>query len=177
MLVPNVEITKILFATDLSENARHAFAYAISLANLYEAQLVILHVQSDDTDTEVEEKLIQHAGKNNLEEIKKQSLEDARDILIGKKKQSETIRRVLNHFYHGAIEHMGSQEGLNDEILINSGDPVDEIINQASEKNCDLIVIGSHGHNSISDKMIGSTAEQVLRKSRTPVLMVRMDED
>ncbi len=175
MLVPKVEITKILFATDLSENARHAFAYAISLANLYEAQLVILYVQFDDT--EVEEKLIKYVGEDKWEEVKKQSLEEAREVLIGKKKQSETIRRVLNHFYHGAIEHMGSQEGMKDEILINSGDPVDEIINQASEKNCDLIVIGSHGQSTISDKMIGSTAERVLRRSRIPVLLVRMDKE
>ena len=47
MLVPKVEIQKILYATDLSENARHAFGYAVSLANMYEAQLVILYVESD----------------------------------------------------------------------------------------------------------------------------------
>ena len=34
MDIPKVEVKKILYATDLSENARHAFAYAVSLANL-----------------------------------------------------------------------------------------------------------------------------------------------
>ena len=36
MILPNVEIKKILFATDLSESSVHAFAYAVSLANHYE---------------------------------------------------------------------------------------------------------------------------------------------
>ncbi len=174
MLVPKVEITKILFATDLSENARQAFAYAVSLANLYEAQLVILYVQFDDM--EVEEKLIKFVGEDKWEVIKKQSLEDAREVLIGKKKQSETIRRVLNHFCNGALEQTCGQEGMKDEILISSGDPVEEIIQQASKKNCDLIVIGSHGQSTTSDKMIGSTVEQVIRLSRIPVLMVRHDK-
>jgi nucleotide-binding universal stress UspA family protein len=37
-------IKKILYATDLSENARHAFGYAVSLANRYDAGIIVLHV-------------------------------------------------------------------------------------------------------------------------------------
>jgi len=45
MIVP--QIKKILYATDLSENARYAFAYAASLANQYGAGVTILHVLED----------------------------------------------------------------------------------------------------------------------------------
>ena len=38
------EINKILYATDLSENARFAFGFAASLANRYNAKVTILHV-------------------------------------------------------------------------------------------------------------------------------------
>ncbi|MBW1819113.1 MAG: universal stress protein, partial [Deltaproteobacteria bacterium] len=41
------EIKKILYATDLSENARYAFSYATSLANRYGAGITILHVLQD----------------------------------------------------------------------------------------------------------------------------------
>ena len=44
MEIPKVEIKKILYATDLSENARYAFAYAVSLADLYNATITIFHV-------------------------------------------------------------------------------------------------------------------------------------
>ena len=42
--LPIVDIKRILYATDLSENARYAMAYAVSLANTYCAQITILHV-------------------------------------------------------------------------------------------------------------------------------------
>ena len=44
MILPKVEVKKILYATDLSDNARYAFAYAADLANLYGAGLTLLHV-------------------------------------------------------------------------------------------------------------------------------------
>ena len=39
MILPKVEIKKILFATDLSENAKHAFSYAADLAQRYDAMI------------------------------------------------------------------------------------------------------------------------------------------
>ena len=44
MIPPKVEVKKILYATDLSENARFAFAYAVSLADLYNAAITIIHL-------------------------------------------------------------------------------------------------------------------------------------
>ena len=38
------EIKNILYATDLSENARYAFGYAVSLANRCDAKITVLHV-------------------------------------------------------------------------------------------------------------------------------------
>ena len=170
MLVPKVEIKKILYATDLSENARHAFGYAVSLANMYEAQLVILYVESDDPN--VEERLMKHVDPDQWDTIKKQNMEDAREVLIGKKKQSETIRQVLNHFCNITAEATGSSMDMKDEIEILSGNPAHEIISLAKEKSCDLIVLGSQGQTTSFDKNIGTTAEMVLRKVRIPVMVI-----
>jgi len=175
MMIPKVEINKILYATDLSENARHAFAYAVSLANLYEAQLVILHVASDDPN--VEENLKQHVAQDQWEKIRQQNMENAREVLIGKKKQSETIRQVLNHFCNSASASSGSQIAVKDEIEILSGNPVDEIIAQAREKDCDLIVLGNQGQEPSLDRNIRTTAEQVLHRARIPVMLVHEPED
>ncbi len=175
MSIPQMKINKILFATDLSENARYAFSYAVSLANLYEAHLIILHVLIEDAA--LEEKLIGHVGAEQLEEIKRQQVEDARLALIGKQKKSETIRRVLNNFCGSVAGGMGDQPCVCDEIIIQSGDPVEQILALTKNQGCDIIVIGSHGHGPLSDKPIGSTAERVLRRSRTPVLMVRLPDE
>lgn len=42
-----VQLRKILLATDFSDNGQHAFAYAISLAMEYNAELTLLHVLED----------------------------------------------------------------------------------------------------------------------------------
>jgi nucleotide-binding universal stress UspA family protein len=47
MKLPNTQIKKILYATDLSETAVHAFSYAVSLANMYGAGITILHVLAE----------------------------------------------------------------------------------------------------------------------------------
>ena len=44
MNLPKVDVKKILYATDLSENARYAYAYALSLADLYQAAITIIHI-------------------------------------------------------------------------------------------------------------------------------------
>lgn len=44
-MVPKIK--KILYATDLSENARHAFGYAADLSQRYDAPLTILYVMEN----------------------------------------------------------------------------------------------------------------------------------
>lgn len=44
METPADDLKRILYVTDLSENARYAFAYAVSQANHYGASITLLHV-------------------------------------------------------------------------------------------------------------------------------------
>ena len=48
----------------------------------------------------------------------------------------------------------------------------DIVVDDALEWKADLIVIGSHGRHGIGRLFIGSDAEQILRKSPVPVLLV-----
>ena len=65
MKLPKVEVKKILYATDLSENARYAFAYAVSLADLYHAGITMIHVLPEVPDI-VDKNII---GYNNKDEF------------------------------------------------------------------------------------------------------------
>jgi nucleotide-binding universal stress UspA family protein len=47
------------------------------------------------------------------------------------------------------------------------------IADEAGTWNADLVVIGSHGRRGLQRLLIGSGAEQVLRLSPVPVLLVR----
>jgi nucleotide-binding universal stress UspA family protein len=60
------------------------------------------------------------------------------------------------------------------EHLLVEGDPVAQILRGATETNCDLIVMGTHGRTGLSRLLMGSVAEGVIRKAACPVLTVKM---
>jgi len=53
------------------------------------------------------------------------------------------------------------------------GDPVSEILAAATDCHADLIVLGTHGRTGLGRLLMGSVAEQVLRRAHCPVLTVR----
>lgn len=58
------------------------------------------------------------------------------------------------------------------ETVLLWGAPYVEIIRRARTERADLIVVGRHGERSFLDALIGATAERVVRKGTTPVLVV-----
>ncbi len=57
--------------------------------------------------------------------------------------------------------------------LIVRMDPRDAILEVAQTKKADLIVIGTHGRRGLSRLVLGSVAEEVLRRAPCPVLTLR----
>jgi nucleotide-binding universal stress UspA family protein len=53
------------------------------------------------------------------------------------------------------------------------GDAANTILDQAAEWRADLIAVGSHGHRSIHDFLLGSVAESVARRAECSVTIVR----
>ena len=53
------------------------------------------------------------------------------------------------------------------------GTPARRIVEFAEEEGVDQIVIGSHGRSGVSRVLLGSVAEQVVRRSPVPVTVVR----
>jgi len=54
-----------------------------------------------------------------------------------------------------------------------TGQPGDEICEQAAKRNADLIVISTHGHTGLKRYLLGSVAEYVVRQAPCSVLVVR----
>ena len=53
------------------------------------------------------------------------------------------------------------------------GTPGIRILEKAAETGCDLVVLGSHGHGWIYDRLIGSAAAHVVSRGQMPVMLVR----
>ncbi len=58
------------------------------------------------------------------------------------------------------------------DILASAGRADDEILNTADEKECDLIVLGTHGKGFLAHTSLGSVASAVLHRTRKPVLII-----
>lgn len=60
---------------------------------------------------------------------------------------------------------------------VREGLPFAEIIQYANDNGMDMIVMGTHGHTGLMQLLIGSVAENVVRKAACPVLTVHPDEE
>ena len=176
MNLPEVQVKKILYATDLSENARYAFAYAVSLANLYNAGITMIHVLPE-VPALLDQTVIGYISEESWQKIKSAQMDDAKEALIGKKREHLAIKEALHQFSEDVKQQQAGDGFTTDDIIVRRGNPVEEILKYCEEKNCDLIVMGTHGHGTLADVMMGSTARRVLRRSKKPVLVVRLPEE
>jgi nucleotide-binding universal stress UspA family protein len=56
------------------------------------------------------------------------------------------------------------------------GPAADSIVREARKQRADLIVLGTHGRRGLRRMVLGSDAEQVVRTSPVPVLLVRAEK-
>jgi len=141
-----MHLRTILHPTDYSELAQQALRFAADLAHRSGAELVILHV----VDSLFPEHLSYgEATAHRQPEFYQQQLWDE-------------LRRV------GPAD-----SAVRVTYQLREGEPAAEIIREAQERPCDLIVMGSHGRTGLARVLLGSKAEQVMRGSPCPVLLVK----
>jgi nucleotide-binding universal stress UspA family protein len=58
-------------------------------------------------------------------------------------------------------------------LVTETGPPFLAIVHYAKRESIDLIVMGTHGRGAMAHLLIGSVAENVVRKAPCPVLTVR----
>ena len=146
------KFSTVLVAVDFSDSSDNAFQMALSMAISFSARLLVLHVINEPVD--LRGFYVPHISFEKLEE----------EIEEGAKKMMESFCRQNIHDFE------------NFETLIVPGLPYEQIIGQAEEKSTDLIVLGTHGRTGLDHVLFGSTAEKVVRKSKVPVLTVRLEE-
>src|SRR5438105_5158717 len=65
-------------------------------------------------------------------------------------------------------------EGFSCDAVLARGEPSDEIIKLAREKDVDLIAMTTHGHRFISDILYGATVDKVRHAVEVPVLLLKV---
>ncbi|MGD8342602.1 MAG: universal stress protein [Desulfobacterales bacterium] len=159
------EINKILYATDLSENARYAFSYAASLANRYGAGITILHVLEEISPT-TDNLVVGILGREKWNELRGKN---EKEVLA-------TLKSRLTRFCEDVQAELPSCPFITDKIKVTIGKPVDEILQEVEKNDYDLVVMGAHGHGVLADAVMGSVSRRVVRRCKKPVLVIRLPE-
>lgn len=66
-----------------------------------------------------------------------------------------------------------SKQGIDAKFVFKTGHAAETIAAFAEKGKYDLLVMGSHGHGSLTNLVMGSVATKVLARCTTPVLLVR----
>ncbi len=159
------EIKKILFTTDLSENARYAFSYAASLANRYDAGITIMHVLEDISPT-TDNLVVSIIGQEKWDELRGSN----------EKEVIETLKTRLTKFCDDVQAELPSCPFITDKIKVTIGKPVNEIMQEVENNDYDMVVMGAHGHSVLADAVMGSVSRRVVRRCKKPVLVIRLPE-
>ena len=160
------QITNILYATDLSDNARYAYKYAASLAQQYNANITILHVMEKLSA----ESFLQIQGYVGEEKWKKLQEEKQADFI-------STIKGRLGSFCDEISNEVDACTFQVDKIIVKEGIAADEILHQAELNNADMIIMGTRGLGFFKEALMGGTARRVVRRSAIPVMVVKLPEN
>jgi nucleotide-binding universal stress UspA family protein len=140
--------TKILLATDGSEDAKLAAKTVIDLATKLESELHVVYVAPE-----------QHYVHAYYD--------------LRHKEEEEQFRREDRRALDEYVDHVREAEGILVESYLRVGDAAKEIVELAEELKVGLVVVGSRGYGRIRRALMGSVSTNVVRHAHCAVLIGR----
>jgi nucleotide-binding universal stress UspA family protein len=142
-------IRRILFPTDFSEYADHAWSYALTFAQEFDAEVHLLHVVAPPP-----------------------RLAEAYAVNFDPEKMIKALAGEANTSMDRMVEAAKSR-GLIFHREVRVGVDFREIIDYVAKHDIDLVVMATHGRTGLAHALLGSVAEKVVRKSPCPVLTIK----
>lgn len=148
-------IRTILWPTDLSKNSLKSAKHVVSLAEKYQAKIIMLYVGTDLTC--MFGGYAHEPGEHHLQHFQEWELKQAKS--------------KMQHLCETELKACPSME-----IRLVQGDAANEILKAIKAEKADLVVITTHGlsHDQMEKKspLFGSVTEKVIRTSPVPVHLV-----
>lgn len=152
-----MKISKVIIGIDDSPYAHNAAVYGFDIARSYKAAVGLVHI--------IEPVIIPSSPGDNLTGIPMDStlgIQEAEIANIQSTQSGLIIERAIKEFGEGLEITTFTQYGLT----------ADGIINCSKEFGADLIVVGTHKRSGFDRLISGSIAEEVVRHSTIPVIVV-----
>jgi universal stress protein A len=147
-----IHVRKILVPIDFSPESVKPLVYAGAIAKTHGAKVILLHVTTPIC-------LRLDYGYGPVSRYGEDEL---------------AARRCRRHLRGFAKKHLKPQ--YQDEIIIGTGKPLEEILQTAKHKTVDLIILYAHSERRANELHSHETVEAVSRFAPCPVLVVRAHE-
>jgi nucleotide-binding universal stress UspA family protein len=139
-------IRKILVPTDFSAHADEAFRVACVLAKATRAEVVVFHVTTAPAVAAEAGPLLAEPGKN------------------GSANLWDRFRNSTPTDPQVTVQH---------EVIVADRPGASHVLDILDRLGCDLIVMGTHGRSWLKHLLFGSVTEEVVRRARCPVMVVK----
>ncbi len=144
---------RILFPTDFSDAADHAFVYALQLAKATGASILTFHAYQLPDIRGVR---LPNTLRNVYESISLEEFENYKDSIP-------------------VLRAIAAKEGaMNVDLshVLQQGEPIASILNAIPANNIDMVILGTTGAGRIKELFMGSVAAEVMENARVPVLAI-----
>jgi nucleotide-binding universal stress UspA family protein len=152
--------TKILVPVDGSKYSRYAAEYAVGIAKLTNAKVIVLHVVHLPTYA------FTYSGSEGVSPV---AIPTPLPLTLTEDEKKAAKKIVDDVKEMGEMAHVKMQT----EIVERHPSVPDAIIQFAEENGVDLIVMGTKGKTAIRRFLLGSVTESVVHHAHCPVLVVR----
>jgi len=151
-----VKMQLIVHPTDGSDQSKKALQYAAELAVSTGAKLLLLNIQPRHGHDWIPREMKEFEKIEHIWMTEAELLRSAAEFVIDDAAQ--------------AVRAMGVREV---EKLVVEGDPTQAIVDTATERNADAIVIGCRGLGYIEGLMLGSVSHKVVQAAPCTCVVVR----
>jgi nucleotide-binding universal stress UspA family protein len=147
----------ILIATDGSELAAKGVEHGLALAGPLGARVTVITVTPP-----LAPQVVRAAIEGGVHD----------PVIHYDRQMAETMKARLTAIEQRAREH-GVAAGAVDLVHEVDDHPAEVIVRTAKARNCDLIVMSSHGRRGAARLLLGSQTSEVLAHTTLPVLVIR----
>ena len=143
-----MEVKKILWPTDFSDNSEHALPYVTSLGEKYQTEVHVLYVIPELANHEPWYGEFDQSHIDKIHEWERKTAE-------------KRLNEICEKYLDGCplyVRHIAM------------GDPAEEILKLVEKEKVDMVVMASHGQKGYFH--FGSVAEKVVKNAPVPTITV-----
>ena len=147
-------LSEILVAVDGSRHSEKIVDMSCNFAKILSASIILMYVS---TYPDLINEYIEMGGRNPSQKAV-QYVERAEEVT------SKLFEKIQT-------------KGIKCRVVLETGDPADKIVSQATSNKADLIIVGFKGLHGVDKiRSLGSVARKVIENSSCPVLVARGED-